>query len=117
MGLPQPLIRGKRRTRLTAERERDLYACGDLHALAWRFGEASEDFDLVRGIALAMRRDTEPAGAVHEALVQPEPACGYVPNMLLGMVFARPLLEQRVTDTDYLQQYVDNAVLPLLLHA
>ncbi|WP_434593971.1 hypothetical protein [Streptomyces sp. A5-4] len=37
----------------------------------------------------------------------------FLPHMFLGGVFSRPLLERRAADTDYLQRYVNTAVLPL----
>lgn len=108
---------------------------GDLHELAERIGSARKDIDLMRGVVFAIRKDADLAEALHEALVQPEidvmqamldravergevspdaPAGRFLPHMITGSVFSRPMLEQCEADTAYLKSYLDAVVLPVL---
>ncbi|CCB71717.1 TetR-family transcriptional regulator (plasmid) [Streptantibioticus cattleyicolor NRRL 8057 = DSM 46488] len=108
---------------------------GDLHELARRLGEAKKDVRLIRAVAPAVPRNADLAEALRETLVQPEidligtllaravargevaadaPAAAFVPHLLSGAVFARPLIEQLDADTDYLQRFLDAVVLPVL---
>lgn len=108
---------------------------GDLYEMARRAGEGKKDLALVRAVAPAVRHDPDLADAMRKALVEPElevmrailgraaargeipadsPAREFLPHMWAGAMFARPLVEQREPDTEYLRRYLDAVVLPAL---
>ncbi|MGP4049821.1 TetR/AcrR family transcriptional regulator [Streptomyces sp. 2A115] len=109
---------------------------GDLRAAARAAGERSDDDTrLLQALGPALMQDDELQRALHDVLVGPElcalqamiqravdrgeiaadhPVLEFVPAQLLGMVRVRPLLERRYADADYLERYVEVALLPAL---
>lgn len=92
--------------------------------------------DLLRAVAHAAEREPVLAGAVREAIIEPavtplrrrldlaadrgelapahRRAAAFLPQLLLGAVLARPLLDDRPADAAYLATYLDAVVLPAL---
>ncbi|MCQ4084510.1 TetR/AcrR family transcriptional regulator [Streptomyces sp. RB6PN25] len=110
---------------------------GDLYEIARRIGEgpSRKDAALMRALGQAVNCNDELADALHETLIQPEqailrrmleravrrgeiapdnPAIDFVPHLIAGAAFARPILERTDADTAYLERYVDAVVLPVL---
>lgn len=108
----------------------------DLHELVRRFGESRRDVDLARVMGLACEKNADLAEAMHEAIVQPmvdllgeiigravargeleadAAAVEFLPHMISGAFLARPFVEGRKADAEYLKRYLDNVVLPVLV--
>ncbi|MFJ9667915.1 TetR/AcrR family transcriptional regulator [Streptomyces sp. NPDC101219] len=109
---------------------------GDLRSAARLAGEwATRDTALLQALGHAVTQDPELARALREALVDPEitaleeilrrgvergevaadhPALPHVPAQIFGVLRARPVLEGRNADPEYLLAFVEAAVLPLL---
>ncbi|MER6408916.1 TetR/AcrR family transcriptional regulator [Streptomyces viridosporus] len=109
---------------------------GDLREAARCAGQWSvKDTTLLQALGHAVLQDRELARALREALVEPEvaalreiirrgvergeiaagtPALEYVPAQIFGVLRARPVLEGRNADPDYLLRFVEAAVLPAL---
>jgi AcrR family transcriptional regulator len=108
----------------------------DLHELVRRFAESRRDVELGRVIGPSCEKNADLAEAMHEAIVQPvlhlleeiteravargeleadAAAVEFLPHMIHGAIFARPFIEGRKADADYLERYVDNVVLPVLV--
>jgi AcrR family transcriptional regulator len=109
---------------------------GDLRAAARATGEASgHDTQLLQALGHAATQDPELQEALREAIVEPElaafremirravergevpadhPALEYVPAQMMGVARARPVLEGRYADPEYLVGFVEAAVLPAL---
>jgi AcrR family transcriptional regulator len=108
----------------------------DLYELARRFSGTGRDVELARVVGPACAKNADLAEALHEAIVQPEldllreiveravargeikpntPAVQFLPHMISGAVFARPFVERREADADYLRRYLDHVVLPALV--
>ncbi|WP_432194242.1 TetR/AcrR family transcriptional regulator [Streptomyces sp. bgisy027] len=109
---------------------------GDLHEIVRRISDHSaQDASVLRGLGLAAQRDPALGSALRESLIEPEvgalrlmlaralargeldedrPATAFLPQVMLGAVIARPLLEDRPADAAYLAQFVDAMVLPAL---
>ncbi|MER6220974.1 TetR/AcrR family transcriptional regulator [Streptomyces sp900105755] len=108
---------------------------GDLHELARRFTGARTDVELARIISPALHRNPDLAEAMHEAVVEPElrtlrkiieravargeippdsPTAARLPHLLIGAALARPLVERREADADYLTHFLDTVILPVL---
>ncbi|MET8896130.1 TetR-like C-terminal domain-containing protein [Streptomyces albogriseolus] len=109
---------------------------GDLREAARCAGEWSPgDATLFQALGHAVLQDRELAQALREALVDPEiaalegilrrgaergevdadnPALEYVPAQFFGVLRARPVLEGRNADPDYVLRFVEAAVLPAL---
>ncbi|MEE1755853.1 TetR/AcrR family transcriptional regulator [Streptomyces sp. SP18CS02] len=110
---------------------------GDFHEMLRRSDDCRMERDsaLMRGLAHAVHDHPELLQALRELLIEPEmtgldeimrravgrgevasdnPALTLVPHMLLGALVARPLIEDRPIDKDFLTQYMDAVVLPAL---
>ncbi len=96
---------------------------------------STKDTKLVQALGHAVTQDAELACALREALVEPEiaaleeilrrgvergevpadhPALAYIPAQMFGVLRARPVLEGKDADPDYLVCFVEAAVLPAL---
>ncbi|MDH6626353.1 AcrR family transcriptional regulator [Streptomyces sp. LBL] len=96
---------------------------------------STKDTKLVQALGHAVTQDDELACALREALVEPEiaalqeilrrgvergevaaghPALEYIPAQMFGVPRARPVLEGKYADPDYLVRFVEAAVLPAL---
>ncbi|MEU6369596.1 TetR/AcrR family transcriptional regulator [Streptomyces sp. NPDC046931] len=109
---------------------------GDLRAAARAAAAwSSRDTKLVQALGPAVMQDQELAQALREAIVEPEikalqeilrrgvergevradhPALEYIPAQLLGVLRARPMLDGQYADEEYLERFVEAAVLPSL---
>ncbi|MCX5339172.1 TetR/AcrR family transcriptional regulator [Streptomyces atratus] len=109
---------------------------GDLREAARAIGAGSgRDTPLMHALSHAALQSPELLCALREALILPEiaaieamvrrgaergeipagtPAAEFVSAQLLGVVRARPLLEGKFADEEYLTRFVENAVLPAL---
>jgi len=108
----------------------------DLHELTRSFGESRQSVELAPVMRPACEKNADLAEAMQEAIVQPvldllgeiieravargelkadAAAVEFLPHMLSGAVFARPFIERRKADAEYLKRYVDNVVLPVLV--
>lgn len=109
---------------------------GDLYEAARAVGAGSgSDTPLMHALGHAALQSPDLLCALREALVMPEiaaiedivrrgiergeieadnPAAQYVAAQLLGIMRARPLLEGRYADEDYLTRFIECAVLPAL---
>ncbi|MFE4664782.1 TetR/AcrR family transcriptional regulator C-terminal ligand-binding domain-containing protein [Streptomyces sp. NPDC056716] len=127
-------LRANRRVRFSGIDTGSL--AGDLIEAGRAAGEVSaDDTRLFQALGHAVVQDKQLARALHEAVVEPEvaalreivcrgvargevsaghPALEYVPVMMLGVLRARPVLENRHADQDYLVRFVEVAVLPAL---
>jgi AcrR family transcriptional regulator len=109
---------------------------GDLHELARRVSERRQDVELARIIGPACERSADLTEAVHEAIAQPvldllgeiteravargeldadAAAVEFLPHMISGAFLARPFIEGRKADPEYLRRYLDIVVLPVLM--
>jgi hypothetical protein len=89
----------------------------------------------MRALMHAIEQDADLARVFHETLVKPEvqalqgmldravtrgeldpkvPARAFLPQLMLGALLTRPLVENRRADRAYLRRYVDAVVLPAL---
>ncbi|MEV0640760.1 TetR/AcrR family transcriptional regulator C-terminal ligand-binding domain-containing protein [Streptomyces sp. NPDC050619] len=96
---------------------------------------STKDTQLVHALGHAVTQDEQLARALREALVEPEvcaleeilrrgvergevaadhPALAYIPAQMFGVLRARPVLEGKYADPDYLVRFVEAAVLPAL---
>ena len=127
-------LRASRRVRFTGIDSGSLAA--DLRLAARAAGAWSmTDTQLVQARGHALTHDDELGQALREALVEPEicalreilqrgvergeitadhPALEYIPAQMFGVLRARPVLEGKYADPDYLVRFVDAAVLPAL---
>lgn len=110
---------------------------GDLYEIAKRVGEGPRrrDADLLRALGHAIHANAELADALHETMIKPEleitqrimdrairrgeiapdnPALAFMPHMVAGAIFARPLFDRTDADTPYIERYMDAVVLPAL---
>lgn len=109
---------------------------GDLREILWAVAErATESTELMQSLAHAILLDVELDRAFREMLINPElaaldatlhravargeitadnPVLEYVAHMLIGALTARPLIEDRPADGDYLIRYLERVVLPAL---
>jgi AcrR family transcriptional regulator len=110
---------------------------GDLLAAVAQADDAQieKDTALVRGLLHAVHTDPDLLRALHELLIDPElsgldtllrravdrgeiaadsPALAFVPHMVIGALFTRPLIEERAVDQTFLGRYTDAAILPAL---
>lgn len=110
---------------------------GDLLAMAAHTDEAEMERDaaLMRGLGHAIHANPDLHRALRELLIEPEkaaldrmllravergevsrdsPALEYVAHMMLGAFVARPMIEDRSADRDYLARYIDAVILPAL---
>ncbi|WP_418957524.1 TetR/AcrR family transcriptional regulator [Streptomyces tritici] len=110
---------------------------GDLRAVVERSDacQMEKDSALMRGLAHAVHENPELHEALRELLIGPEmtgldellrravdrgevragnPALSFVPHMMLGAVVARPLIDDRPVDPEYLLTYLDAVVFPAL---
>ncbi|GHG77610.1 TetR/AcrR family transcriptional regulator [Streptomyces griseocarneus] len=110
---------------------------GDLHAMVCRADteQMEKDTALLRGLGHAVHTNPELHRALREVLVEPEmgwldamlrravgrgelaadnPAIPFVAHMMIGGFFARPLIDDRPPDADYLTRYIDAVILPAL---
>ncbi|TVL94480.1 TetR/AcrR family transcriptional regulator [Streptomyces sp. SAJ15] len=109
---------------------------GDLREVVICGSDRTEqDAALMRGLAHATHENPDLSQALRELLIAPEvaaldallkravdrgeiaadaPALGYVPHMLCGAFVARPLIDDRTADADYLLTYIDAVILPAL---
>jgi AcrR family transcriptional regulator len=109
---------------------------GDLYEVARQIDSQGEkDTAVMRALSHAIERDPELARGFQESLVQPgvealrrmvdravrrgevdpkRPAKLFVPHLMLGSIFTRPMVENRHADRAYLRRYVDAVVLPAL---
>ncbi|KOU78038.1 TetR family transcriptional regulator [Streptomyces sp. MMG1533] len=127
-------LRGSRRVRFAGIDTGSL--AEDLRQAARAAGAWSmSDTKLVQALGHAVTQDEELALALREALVEPEiaalqeilrrgvergevaaghPALEYIPAQMFGVLRARPVLEGKYADPDYLVRFVEAAVLPAL---
>ena len=127
-------LRASRRVRFTGIDSGSL--AEDLRLAARAAGAWSmTDTKLVQALGHAVTQDDELGQALREALVEPEicalreilqrgvergeitadhPALEYIPAQMFGVLRARPVLEGKYADPDYLVRFVDAAVLPAL---
>ncbi|GHF10213.1 TetR family transcriptional regulator [Streptomyces morookaense] len=110
---------------------------GDLQSMVCSADQDRMDKDaaLMRGLQHAIHRDPDLKQALREVLIQPEmdaldamfrravdrgeieagnPALPFVGHMVLGGFIARPLIEDRTADSEYLSRYIDAVILPAL---
>lgn len=109
---------------------------GDLRESARAAGRwSTTDTKLLQALSHAATQDEELAGALREALVDPEiaalreilrrgvergevgadhPALEYVPAQMFGVVRSRPVVDGEYADSDYLVRFVEATVLPVL---
>ncbi|MCX4671528.1 TetR/AcrR family transcriptional regulator [Streptomyces sp. NBC_01381] len=109
---------------------------GDLREAARAAGEwSSRDSMLVQALSHAILQDEDLRDALREALVEPEtqaleelvargvargeiaadhPATRFITAQLIGVVRARPVLEGKYADEEYLARFVEACVLPAL---
>jgi AcrR family transcriptional regulator len=110
---------------------------GDLFEVARRIGAEPQrrDVALIRALGQAVHCNEELARAMHETIIQPElevvrrmleravrrgeiapdnPAADFVPHLIAGVTFARPVLERVEADIPYLERFVDAVVLRAL---
>ncbi|MET8676957.1 TetR/AcrR family transcriptional regulator [Streptomyces sp. NPDC004647] len=97
--------------------------------------QMEKDTALLRGLAHAVYQNPDLHQALRELLIEPEtagyhamlqravargelpagaPALEFVPHMLIGAFVARPLIEDRPVDSDYLDRFINAVVLPAL---
>ncbi len=127
-------LRGSRRVRFAGIDTGSL--AEDLRQAARAAGAwSTSDTQLVQALGHAVTQDEELALALREALVEPEiaalqeilrrgiergeiaadhPAVEYIPAQMFGVLRARPVLEGKYADPDYLVRFVEAAVLPAL---
>ncbi|MFE3031253.1 TetR/AcrR family transcriptional regulator C-terminal ligand-binding domain-containing protein [Streptomyces canus] len=108
----------------------------DLREAARAAGRWSmQDTKLLQALGHAVTQDAELAQALREALVEPEiaalrhilqrgvdrgeitdghPALEYIPAQMFGVIRARPVVDGKYADPDYLVRFVEAAVLPAL---
>ncbi|QKV97617.1 TetR/AcrR family transcriptional regulator [Streptomyces sp. NA02950] len=109
---------------------------GDLHEIV-RCSEPARERDaaLMRGLAQAVHENEDLQEALRELLIYPEiealdallgravdrgevaadaPALRYVPHMLCGAYVARPFIEAKEPDLEYLEDFIDAVILPAL---
>lgn len=109
---------------------------GDLREAARAAGEwSTRDSMLVQALSHAVLQDEDLRSALREALVEPEtralddlvergvargeiaadhPATRFITAQLMGVVRARPVLEGKHADEEYLSDFVEACVLPAL---
>lgn len=109
---------------------------GDLREMARRAGEnAGEDAALLHALSHACRRDAELQRAFREVLIEPEtdnlnialhravergeldartPAVEFLVHAFMGALIARPILEGRHADPEYLDRFIDAMIVPAL---
>jgi AcrR family transcriptional regulator len=110
---------------------------GDLYEIARRIGEGPRrrDTALLRALGHAIHSNHELADALHETMIKPEveilrriveraiergeiapdnPAIAFMPHMIAGAAFARPIFDRVDADTPYLERYMDAVILPVL---
>lgn len=96
---------------------------------------STRDTKLLQALGHAATQDAELAGALREALVEPEivalrhllqrgvdrgeiaaghPALEYIPVQMFGVIRARPVIDGEYADQEYLVRFVEAAVLPAL---
>ncbi|MFH8799075.1 TetR/AcrR family transcriptional regulator C-terminal ligand-binding domain-containing protein [Streptomyces sp. NPDC017936] len=127
-------LRSRRRARLGGIDTGTL--AGDLREAARGAARWSlTDTKLLQALGHAVTQDEELARALREALVEPEiaalreilhrgvergeiradhPALEYIPAQMFGVVRARPVVDGRYADEEYLLRFVEAAVLPAL---
>jgi AcrR family transcriptional regulator len=127
-------LRSRRTSRLTGIDTGSL--ADDLREAARAAGDwAVKDTKLLQALGHAVTQDAELAQALREALVEPEiaalrhilqrgvdrgeittghPALEYVPVQMFGVIRARPVVDGKYADPDYLVRFVEAAVLPAL---
>ncbi|WP_103503330.1 MULTISPECIES: TetR/AcrR family transcriptional regulator [Streptomyces] len=110
---------------------------GDFREMIKRVGDdATDDTALIHALSHACRDDDEMHSAVREVLIDPEievlhkaleraerrgelrpgnPAVEFVVHSIIGALIARPLMEGRDADPEFLQRFVDTMIVPLLL--
>lgn len=109
---------------------------GDLIAFVTSIASQAEvDTPLIAGLAHAALTDETLAQALNEMLTAHDnmdgfveravergelpgrpPAADFLPQMVFTLLFTRPLFEGEFADADYMQRFVDTALLPALLH-
>ncbi|QGV80176.1 TetR/AcrR family transcriptional regulator [Streptomyces ficellus] len=110
---------------------------GDFHEILARSDDCQMEREsaLLRGLATAVHENPDLLQALRELFVEPEmtgldevlgravrrgevaadnPALKLVPHMIIGAFVARPLIEDRPVDKDFLAEYADAVVLPAL---
>ncbi|MFF4222769.1 TetR/AcrR family transcriptional regulator [Streptomyces sp. L500] len=110
---------------------------GDLHAMVCQADteQMEKDTALLRGLGHAVHTNPELHRALREVLVEPEmgwmdemlrravgrgelaadnPAIPFVAHMMIGGFLARPLIEDRAPDAEFLTHYVDAVIIPAL---
>ncbi|MFI8827685.1 TetR/AcrR family transcriptional regulator [Streptomyces sp. NPDC053431] len=110
---------------------------GDFRAVMERTDDCQMEKDsaLMRGLTHAVHNNPELLQALRELLIEPEmtglrevldravrrgeidaanPALTLVPHMLIGAFIARPLIDDRPVDQEFLSAFVDAVVLPSL---
>ncbi|WP_149179644.1 TetR/AcrR family transcriptional regulator [Streptomyces sp. TRM49041] len=110
---------------------------GDLHEMVRLSDDCQMERDsaMMRGLAHAIHDHPELLQALRELLIEPEMtgldavlrravgrgevatdnrALSLVPHMMIGAFIARPLIEDRSVDQEFLTEYLDAVVLPAL---
>ncbi|MFP8886549.1 TetR/AcrR family transcriptional regulator [Streptomyces mangrovi] len=109
---------------------------GDLRQMVSDFiSHASEDTALLNGLAHAVSKDPELWQALYELHIRPgldaldtvvrraaergeldpdNPAIEFVPHLVIGALSTRKLIENRDSDTDYMERYLRAVVFPAL---
>ncbi|MEU3281114.1 TetR/AcrR family transcriptional regulator [Streptomyces antibioticus] len=127
-------LRSRRTARLAGIDTGSLAA--DLREAARATGRwSTNDTKLLQALGHAVTGDQELALALREALIDPEiealreilrrgvergevaadhPALAYVPAQMFGVIRARPVVDGEYADQDYLERFVEAAVLPAL---
>ncbi|MFX4292819.1 TetR/AcrR family transcriptional regulator [Streptomyces bohaiensis] len=110
---------------------------GDLREMCGRVGaEAPDDTAVIHALSHACRNDPDLHLAVRQVIIDPEievleralrraeergelapgnPAAEFVVHSIIGALIARPLMEGRYPDSDFLRRFADTMIIPLLL--
>lgn len=108
----------------------------DLRALArWAGRDAAQDTATLRALGQAMQGDEELARVLRETLIEPElnafnalldsavergelsatpVAARYLPHMVFGVLLSRPVIDGKEADEEFVVQFVDDVILPML---
>lgn len=111
---------------------------GDLHELARRTEESAPDTELLAAVSHAILRNPELGEALREHIIEPERASlaavldraerrgeirpdasarEFLMHMLVGILPARKIVEDRFVDAEFMIRYIDSVILPALRHS
>ncbi|MFF7636463.1 TetR/AcrR family transcriptional regulator [Kitasatospora sp. NPDC008050] len=111
---------------------------GDLHELARRTEECAPDTELLAAVSHAILRNPELGAALREYVIEPERAAlaavldraeqrgeirpdaaarEFLMHLLVGVLPARKVIEDRFVDAEFMIRYIDAVALPALRHS